>query len=115
MLVKDHDRTVAMIDVDIDPAFALATAECDRAVKELDKLKAQIKMLEDNADKMREIIIKALEDKDTLVGLNGTIIATYKAQEGRVGIDKNLLQERYPDAYKGCLVKGKAIRSLLLK
>lgn len=115
MLVKDDKRVVAMFDAPIDPDFAFATVECGDAVEELRRIKRQIKMLEENAAKMAEIIKKEMNDKDTLIGEDGTIIATNKMCEGRMDVDKKLLQEFYPEAYKDCLVQGKGYRSLLLK
>ena len=115
MLVKDDKRVVAMFDTNIDPDFAFATLECSHAVEELKRIKRQIKMLEANAALMSEIIKKELSDKDTLVGEDGTIIATYKMNDGRLGVDEKLLEEFYPEAYKDCLVRGKGYRSLLLK
>lgn len=115
MLVRDDKRVVAMFDTTIDPDFAFATVDGSHAVEELKRIKRQIKMLEANADKMTEIIKKEMGDKDTLVGGDGTIIATNKMCQGRMGIDKNLLEEFYPEAYKDCYVRGEGYRSLLLK
>lgn len=115
MLVRDDKRVVAMFDTTIDPDFAFATIECSHAVEELKRIKRQIKLLESSAALMSEIIKKEMGEKESLVGDDGTIVATYKTQAGRMEIDKRLLEEFYPEAYKDCLVKGKGFRSLLLK
>lgn len=115
MLVRDDKRVVAMFDTTIDPDFAFATIECSHAIEELERIKRQIKMLEANAAKMTEIIKKEMGEKDTLVGSDGTIIATNKMCQGRMGVDVELLEEFYPEAYKDCYVRGKGYRSLLLK
>lgn len=115
MLVKNDSKVVAMFDVQIDPEYAFATIECSHAVEELRRIKRQIKLLEESASKMSEIIKKEIGLKEALVGEDGVIIATYKHQEGRSDVDKKLLEEFYPEAYKDCLVKGKGYRSLLLR
>lgn len=115
MLVKDDSKVVAMFDVQIDPEYAFATIECGHAVEELRRIKRQIKLLEESASKISDLIKKEIGLNETLIGEDGAIIATYKYQEGRIDIDKKLLEEFYPEAYKDCLVKGKGYRSLLLK
>jgi len=115
MFVKDNDKIVAMFDVKMDPEFAFATMESSEAVEELRRIKRQIKLLKDLEEKFCNIIKKEMGEKETLVGEDGTIIATYKFNQGRADIDKKLLQEFYPDAYKDCLVKSNGYRSLLIK
>lgn len=115
MLIRNDSKVVAMFDVKIDKDAAIASPECCEAVEELKRIKRQIKLLEESAASMRKVIESEIGDKDKLLGDEGTVIATYKVQEGRVELDKALLQEFYPDAYKDCTVKGKGYRTLLLK
>lgn len=115
MLVRNDNNVVAMFDVKVDQNAAVASQECQEAIEELKIIKRQIKLLKESAAAMRKVIESEIGNKDKIVGNEGTVIATYKFQEGRAEIDRSLLEEFYPEAYKDCIVKGKGYRTLLLK
>ena len=109
------DNIVAMFDVKIDKDVAVASPECCDAVEELKKIKRQIKLLQESHDLLRDSIAKEMGEKERLMGVDGTIIVTYKWQNGRTDIDKDLLLEFYPEAYNDCLKTGKKQRHMVPK
>ena len=85
------------------------------ALDTLKKIKEQIKALEEAEKSCRNIVCTALKDKQTLVDLNGRILATWKQREGSVRFDAKTFKDANPELYKQFEVKGEPVRTFLIK
>lgn len=115
MIVKDKENIVAMFDVALDPDHAFATPEVDEALEELHRIKRQIKLLEESEALLVGKIKEFMGEKESLVGKDGTVIATYKSYEGTEKLHIDTLKCIFPDIYKECLAKTDVYRRFLLK
>lgn len=115
MIVVDNNKVFSMFDVSLDASSSYATADINSAVQELARVKRQMKLLQDNADSIAATIKKFMDDKDSLIGIDGTVIATNKLCAGAVRVDANKLKNKYLEAYTSCLVQSKDYRRLDIK
>lgn len=115
MLVKEKNNMVAMFDVALDPEHAFATPELNEALEELHRIKRQIKLLEESEVQLAAKIKEFMGEKESLVGQDGTVVATYKSYEGAEKVHIDTLKCIFPDIYKECLAKTESYRRFLLK
>jgi predicted phage-related endonuclease len=115
MFVKDNEKMISMFDVSLDVDSSYSNEEIDLAVAELSRIKRQIKLLQDNEKELSAKVKEFINDKEKLVGIDGTIIATYTKHEGVNRVDNNILKASYPEAYYKCLVQGESYRRFLIK
>lgn len=88
-----------------------ATPDIIAAVNDLRKVKAGIKELEQQEQKLKDQIISFIGDNDGITS-NGKSLITYKTQKGRDYVDGKLLELEHPDIYKQYYKQGAAFRVL---
>lgn len=85
------------------------------AVERLRVIKEQSKALEAEEESCKGEIQKALGDMDTLIGLDGKPLATWKSQKGRTSFDSKALEKEHPEVYAKFIKTGESFRVLRLK
>lgn len=115
MIVQDKDNMIAMFDVQLDPDSAFATPEINDMLAELNRIKRQVKLLQDNETALSGKIKEFMGAKEALIDRDGTVAATYKSYEGVERLHVETLKCIFPDIYKECLAKADSFRRFLLK
>lgn len=83
-------------------------------LNELASIKSSIKELEEHKEELEEALKMIFQEKDTMI-FDGSVVATWKEQNGRSSIDTKRLQDEYPEIYKELFRVGSPIRVLRLK
>lgn len=95
------------------------TVEADQslldAVESLRLIKSEMGDLEEREERAKAVIMRALGDRDTLIGPDGKTLATWKAQAGAKRIDTKALKELRPTVYAEFEKQGEPVRRFLLK
>ena len=77
----------------------MTTGQVSQACKTLAVVKEQIKTLEDQEKKLRNMIVSYLGENDSLMDLDGSIIATFKSAKDGKKLDSELLEKEMPEIY----------------
>jgi len=93
----------------------VASAEVEAAAKRLRSITEAIKGMEKDAESEKLTILTAMQDADTLVGVDGKVLATWKAAKPAVRFDTKALKEGAPDIYEQFAKPGEPTRRFLLK
>ena len=97
------------------PASIVTNAEIAKACQVLAKVKEQLKTLEDQESQLRNLIVSYLGVNDTLMDLDGSVLATFKSAKGSQKFDANALKEEMPEIYARYQKAVEGIRRFLLK
>lgn len=93
----------------------VASEQVLSAVERLRSIKEQSKALEAEEECCKADIQKAIGEMDTLIGLDGKPLATWKSQKGRASFDTKALEKEYPEIYAKFSKTGDCFRVLRLK
>lgn len=96
---------------------ALITADSKilAATMALKEIRGQIGELEAHEDAVKADIMGFMKESDTLVDVDGAILATWKSGKPTNRVDLKALQKEQPDIYAKYLRPGEAARRFLLK
>lgn len=92
-----------------------ASQAVEQAAAVLGNIKAQIKALEAQEDQLATMLQGYLGDKDTLVTVDGQVLATWKSAKPSMKFDAKLFATAMPDIYKQFTVSSAGSRRFLLK
>lgn len=92
-----------------------ATDEIDETCNELARVRAEIKDAKEREEELLGKITSFMQEADTLVGLDGKPIATWKTSKPREVFDSAALKAAMPDIYDQFRKTGQASRRFLLK
>lgn len=94
----------------------IASKEVAEYCAELKSVRAAIKAMEEKEDQLKTNLISCIGDAgDTLIDLQGNVLATYKLAKARASFDTKNFQKQYPDLYNQFTKEGEATRRFLLK
>lgn len=101
------------------PVASEASKTASKAVEEaclyLRGVKAQIKALEAQEDALQTTIQGWLADSDTLLSVDGSVLATWKQAKGSKRFDAKLFQQSMPDIYEQYVRPTEGSRRFLVK
>ena len=92
-----------------------ASQNVEQAAAVLSKVKAQIKALEAQEDQLATMLQGYLADSDTLVTVDGRVLATWKSAKPSMKFDSKLFATAMPDIYRQFTVSSPGSRRFLLK
>jgi len=92
-----------------------ASQGVEQAAAILSDIKAKIKALEAQEDQLATMLQGYLADSDTLVTVDGRVLATWKSAKPSMKFDSKLFQTAMPDIYRQFTVSSPGSRRFLLK
>jgi len=92
-----------------------ASQSVEQAAAVLSNIKAQIKALEAQEDQLATMLQGYLADNDTLVTVDGRVLATWKSAKPSMKFDSKLFASAMPDVYRQFTVSSPGSRRFLLK
>ena len=92
-----------------------ASQAVEQAAAVLSNIKAQIKALEAQEDQLATMLQGYLADADTLVTVDGRVLATWKSAKPSMKFDAKLFATAMPDIYRQFTVSSPGSRRFLLK
>jgi predicted phage-related endonuclease len=92
-----------------------ASQSVEQAAAVLSQIKAQIKALEAQEDQLATMLQGYLADSDTLVTVDGRVLATWKSAKASMKFDSKLFATAMPDIYRQFTVSSPGSRRFLLK
>jgi len=92
-----------------------ASQSVEQAAAILADIKAKIKALEAQEDQLATMLQGYLADSDTLVTVDGRVLATWKSAKPSMKFDSKLFQTAMPDIYRQFTVSSPGSRRFLLK
>jgi predicted phage-related endonuclease len=92
-----------------------ASQGVEQAAAILSKIKAQIKGLEEQEDQLATMLQGYLADSDTLVTVDGRVLATWKSAKPSMKFDSKLFATAMPDIHRQFTVSSPGSRRFLLK
>lgn len=96
-------------------ATVTATANIVAAIMALKEVRTQIDEREAHEEQIMTDILSYMKESDTLIGVDGTILATWKTGKPTNRLDLKTLQKELPDIYSKYQKPGEASRRFLLK
>jgi len=96
-------------------ANVYANAEVTKACNLLSAYKQQIKLLEEQESALKQIIYNFMQDKDTLLDLDNSVLATFKSAKDSTKFDMDAFKEAMPEVYERFLKAVPGSRRFLLK
>lgn len=93
----------------------IASAKLQEACLGLRQIKAAIKELEEKEEALQKAIMATMSDKDTLITIDGTILATWKTAKGSKRFDVKAFESAMPDLYNQFKREMPGSRRFLLK
>lgn len=93
----------------------LATQQVERACLSLKQLKANIKALEEQEEQLTVAIQNVIQGNSELLGIDGSVLATWKASKPSKRFDSKLFQSSMPDLYDKFVVESAGSRRFLVK
>jgi predicted phage-related endonuclease len=93
----------------------IATAKLQEACLALRQIKTALKELEDKEEVLTKAIMATMADKDTLITIDGTILATWKTAKGSKRFDAKSFETAMPDLYNQFKRDMPSSRRFLLK
>lgn len=112
---QTEQEVISLLHGEVSSDAVYADGPTMEAVIELNNIRKQIKQYE--ADEMfyRDKICTYLNDRQTLLNTDGTILLTWKQREGSVRFDTKSFRDAHPDLYNQFETKGDPVRTFLLK
>jgi len=92
-----------------------ASQGVEQAAAILSDIKAKIKALEAQEDQLATMLQGYLADSDTLVTVDGRVLATWKSAKASMKFDSKLFASAMPDIYRQFTVSSLGSRRFLLK
>lgn len=92
-----------------------ASQAVEQAAAVLSEIKAKIKALEAQEDQLSTMLQGYLADADTLVTVDGRVLATWKSAKPSMKFDAKLFSTAMPDIYRQFTVSSPGSRRFLLK
>lgn len=92
-----------------------ASQGVEQAAAILSDIKAKIKALEAQEDQLATMLQGYLADSDTLVTVDGRVLATWKSAKPSLKFDSKLFQTAMPDIHRQFTVSSPGSRRFLLK
>ena len=92
-----------------------ASKELEMAAGALRSVKDQIKALEAQEEALAAMLMRTLGDADTLVGVDGTVLATWKQAKPSKRFDAKLFQTSMPAIYNQFVRDVEGSRRFLVK
>jgi predicted phage-related endonuclease len=92
-----------------------ANAQIEKIANALKHIKANIKAYEEEEKKYSAALMSFMGEKNQLVTIDGTVLATWKAPKPSKRFDAKLFQSSMPDLYEKFMVEQSSSRRFLLK
>jgi predicted phage-related endonuclease len=92
-----------------------ATQEVENAVQFLRMVKNDQKMLGEREQEAKRTILEFMRENDTLVGINGKALATWRSGKEVARFDLDTFKKQHKDLYDKYLKTGEPVRRFLLK
>ena len=89
-----------------------ANKEITDILSDLKEMKATKSELENEIEELTDRVKVYFTDEESLVDIDGHVLATFKASKGRTSLDSKKLAADYPDVYNACLRMGSGTRTL---
>lgn len=93
----------------------MASASVEQVAAALVQIKAQIKALEDTEESYATMLQGYMAEQDTLVTIDGRVIATWKSAKASKSFDSKLFQQSMPEIYNKFVMDKLGSRRFLLK
>lgn len=97
------------------PESRTASQAVEEACASLKATKAQIKALEEREEALSTMLQGYLQDKDTLVGIDGSVLATWKSAKASKRFSAEAFRQAMPAIYEQFVVEMPGSRRFLLK
>jgi predicted phage-related endonuclease len=98
-----------------EEANKLASQSVEEAIRHLALIKKERKALEDREDQYQTLIQGYMGAKDTLLSIDGQVLATWKSAKASKKFDSKLFQSAMPDIYQQFVVESAGSRRFLIK
>ena len=108
------EQTKALFPTSI-PQSIVATRNLEMAVTQLKDIKQQIKNLESGADALETMIRNTMGENDAIVGVDGSVLATWRSSKPTKRFSSTLFQQAMPDVYESFVVEQPGSRRFLIK
>jgi putative phage-type endonuclease len=96
-------------------AEVVAPAGIENTVREIKRMQEQIKTMEKTLEGYKYQVCGALGEKDTLIGVDGKPLCTWKLAKGRQAFDEKRFSLEYPGLYEQFVVDRPGSRRFLIK
>ena len=93
----------------------MASASVEQVAAALVQIKAQIKALEETEESYATMLQGYMAEQDTLVTIDGRVIATWKSAKASKAFDSKLFQQSMPEIYNKFVMDKLGSRRFLLK
>ena len=93
----------------------IASQSVEEALRHLSLIKKERKALEDREDQYQTLIQGYMGAKDTLVSVDGNVLATWKSAKPSKKFSATLFQQAMPDIYNQFIVETPGSRRFLVK
>lgn len=93
----------------------VADEEVQQAINRLNQIKVERKLIDEDEEAARAIVLSAMGERDTLIDAAGMTVATWKAQAGAKRFDSAAFKAAHPDLYSQFVKQGEPSRRFLLK
>ena len=111
---EDTDQVKLMYPVSED-ANKIASQAVEEAIRHLALIKKERKALEDREDQYQTLIQGYMGSKDTLVTVDGQVLATWKSAKASKRFSADLFKQAMPDIYNQFIVESAGSRRFLVK
>jgi predicted phage-related endonuclease len=108
------EQTKALFPTSITQSI-VATRNLEMAVTQLKDIKQQIKNLESGADALETMIRNTMGENDAIVGVDGSVLATWRSSKPTKRFSSTLFQQAMPDVYESFVVEQPGSRRFLIK
>jgi putative phage-type endonuclease len=92
-----------------------ATGGIVDSVNQLRHVREELKKIEADEEALKTYILGQMKEADTLIDVDGSVLATWKSNKPVNRVDLKALQKDLPDIYSKYLKPGEASRRFLLK
>ena len=111
---EDTEQVKLMYPVS-EESNKIASQSVEEALRHLALIKRERKALEDKEDQYQTLIQGYMGAKDTLVTLDGTVLATWKSAKASKRFSADLFKQAMPDIYNQFIVESAGSRRFLVK
>jgi predicted phage-related endonuclease len=93
----------------------VASSQAEHICQQLFQIKRQIKDLEDQEEKAQTMLQEYMKEASSLVSVDGSVLATWKAAKPSKRFSSSLFQQSMPDVYNSFVVEQPGSRRFLVK
>lgn len=97
------------------PQAITATRNMEMAIAQLKDIKQQIKNLEGGAETLETMIRNAMAENDTIMGVDGSVLATWRSTKPTKRFNAELFRQAMPDVYESFVMEAPGSRRFLIK